>query len=76
MSKLNIEIFTDKEMILQNVNDLSEKIQKISKDDKLRKQIARQGKEKYMKFFNSNLVAEYIINRTLDISNRKISLGN
>ncbi len=64
--------FTDKEMIFyKNVNDLSEKIQKISKDDKLRKKIARQGKEKYMKFFNSNLVAEYIINKTLDISNRK-----
>ncbi len=64
--------FTDKEMIFyKNVNDLSEKIQKISKDDKLRKKIAKQGKEKYMKFFNSNLVAEYIINKTLDISNRK-----
>ena len=49
-----------------NVDNLSEKIQKISKDEKLRKKIARNGKQKYIKYFNSTLVAEYIINKTFD----------
>ena len=54
----------------KNINDLSEKIMKISRDEKLRKQIGKNGKDKYMKYFNSNLVSEFIINKTFDI-NRK-----
>ena len=50
-----------------NVYDLSEKIVKINKDEKLRKSIAKKGKKKYLKYFNSNLVAEFIINKTLQI---------
>ena len=48
-----------------------EKILKVSNDEKLRKSIAKNGKNKYMKFFNSTLVAEYIINKTLGIDNKK-----
>ena len=60
--------FNSNEMVFyKNVSDLSEKIIKISKDEKLRKKIAKNGKKKYMKYFNSDLVAEYIINKTLDI---------
>ena len=44
----------------KNVNDLSEKIMKISRDDKLRKKIAKNGKKKYMKFFNSNIVIKIL----------------
>ena len=55
----------------KNINDLSEKILKISKDEKLRRQIAKNGKNKYMKYFNSTNVAEFIINKTLDINNKK-----
>ena len=51
----------------KNVSDLSEKIIKISKDDKLRKKIGRKGRDKYLKYFNSNLVANYILNKTFDI---------
>ncbi len=54
----------------KNTNDLSEKILKISSDDKLRKKIAKNGKIKYMKFFNSDLVSKYIIDRTLDIKSK------
>ena len=65
------DFFNNKEMVFyKNINDLSEKIMKISRDEKLRKQIAKNGKDKYMKYFNSNLVAEFIINKTFDI-NRK-----
>ena len=64
--------FNDKEMVFyKNVSDLSEKIIKISNDDKQRRLIARKGKEKYMKYFNSNKVAEYIINKSLEIKSNK-----
>ena len=66
------DFFNDKEMVFyKNLNDLSEKILKISQDEKLRKSIAKNGKDKYMKYFNSNLVAEFIINKTLGVSNKK-----
>ena len=55
----------------KNVNDLSEKVIKISSDELLRKKIARNGKIKYMKYFNSDLVSEYIIDKTLDIKSKK-----
>ena len=64
--------FNDNEMIFyKNVNDLSEKILRIANDDKKRRSIAKKGKDKYMKYFNSNLVAEYIINKSLDINQKK-----
>ena len=64
--------FNDKEMVFyKDTNDLSEKILKIANDDKLRKTIAKNGKDKYMKYFNSNLVAEFIINKSLGISDKK-----
>ena len=64
--------FNENEMVFyKNSNDLSEKILKISSDDKLRKKIAKNGKLKYMKYFNSNLVAEYIINKTLDLNSKE-----
>ncbi len=61
------DFFTDQEMVFyKNVNDLSEKILRISSDEKLRKRIAKQGKNKYMKYFNSDLVSKFIIDKTLD----------
>mgnify|MGYP001217895307 CR=1 FL=1 len=69
------DFFNDNEMIFYNsVSDLSEKILKISRDEKLRKKIGKNGKLKYLKYFNSNLVAEYIINKTFDINNNKTYL--
>jgi len=66
------DFFNDKEMVFySNVNDLSEKISKISKDEKLRRSIGKKGKDKYTKYFNSNLVADFIINKTFDINIKK-----
>ena len=63
------DFFNDKEMVFyKNLSDLSEKISKISQDEKLRRYIGKNGKEKYLKYFNSNLVAKFIINKTLDIN--------
>ena len=66
------DFFNSSEMVFyKNVNDLSEKILRISRDEKLRKKIAKNGKKKYMKYFNSSLVAEFIINKTLGIESKK-----
>ena len=63
------DFFNKDEMVFYNsVNDLSEKILRISKDDKLRKKIGKKGRDKYLKYFNSNLVADFIINKTFDIN--------
>ena len=64
--------FNDNEMVFYNgVSDLSEKIIKISNDEKLRKLIGRRGKEKYFKYFNSTTIAEFIINKTFDQDSKK-----
>ena len=38
---------------------------------KLRKSIGKKGKKKYMKYFNSTLVADFIINKTLGRMDKK-----
>ena len=40
----------------------------------MRKNIAKKGKEKYMKYFNSNIVAKYIIEKTLGLNVKKKNL--
>ena len=66
------DFFEDDEMIFyKNISDLSEKILKLTKDDNLRRKIGKKGKLKYMKYFNSTLVAEFIINKTFQINNKK-----
>ena len=64
--------FNNDEIIFySSISNLSEKIQKYARDDKLRKKIAKMGKMKYMKYFNSTVVADYILNNTFDISYKK-----
>ncbi len=66
------DFFEDNEMIFyKNINDLSEKILKMSRDEKLRRYVAKKGKEKYMKHFNSNIVADFIINKSLNINKKR-----
>ncbi len=63
--------FTKDEIVLyKNVNDLSEKIIKYSNDNKLRNTIAKKGKKKYFKYFNSTNIAEFIINKSFDIKKK------
>jgi spore maturation protein CgeB len=67
--------FNDNEMVFyKNISDLSEKIKRISSDEKLRKKIGQNGKKKYMKYFNSNKVAQYIIDKTLGIKSKDFYL--
>ncbi len=66
------DFFKDDEMVFyKNIDDLSEKIIKISKDEKLRKKIGKKGKDKYLKYFNSTLVAKFILEKTLDIKSKQ-----
>ncbi len=66
------DFFSSNEMVFyKDISDLSEKILKITKDDRLRVRIARNGKMKYFKYFNSEIVADFIINKTFEINNNK-----
>ena len=66
------DFFNEDEMVFyKNLSDLSEKILKFSKDDKLRKKIGNKGRVKYLKYFNSTLVAEFIINKSLGMKNKR-----
>jgi glycosyltransferase involved in cell wall biosynthesis len=63
--------FSKDEIILyKNISDLSEKIIKFSKDYKMRNKIAKKGREKYFKFFNSTIVSEFIINKTYNVNKK------
>jgi len=63
-----MDFFSNREMVFyKNINDLSEKIIKIAKDEKYRKMIGSNGKKKYFKYFNSDIVADFIVNKTLNL---------
>ena len=69
-TKYNHFFEKDEMVFYKNIEDLSEKIAKISKDEKLRKKIGKKGREKYLKYFNSTLVADFILNKTLGLNNK------
>ena len=65
------DFFTNKEIITySNYNDLVEKILKYKRNDTERKMIAKNGKLKYLKYFNSTVIAEYIINKTYGLKKK------
>ena len=65
------DFFSQKEVIFyDNLQDLSEKLNKYKKDTKKGKLIAKNGRNKYFKYFNSNLVSEYILNKTFDLKSK------
>ena len=71
------DFFNDKEMVFyKNLNDLSDKIIRIANDEKLRISIAKAGKKKYFKYFNSTLVADFILNKTLGLKTKTNYLWN
>ena len=54
----------DEVVFYNNLNDLSEKIHKYKKNIYDRKKIARNGKKMYFKYFNSTIVADFILSKT------------
>ena len=62
--------FTDQEIVFYNsINDLSDKIKFYSKNDHLRKKIARNGKIKYFDLFNEKKIAKFFIDNSLGKKN-------
>ena len=63
--------FSNDEIVLyKNISDLSEKIIKYSNDFRLRNNVAKKGRLKYFKYFNSTIISEFILNKTFDIKKR------
>ena len=70
--KTKIGRFFEKDEIItyKNISDLSEKIIKYSYDNKERSRIAKKGRDKYFKYFNSKIVADFLINKTFGINKK------
>ena len=59
--------FNNNEAIFySSINDLSKKLNKFVKNNKSRNLIAKNGKLKYHKKYNSKIIANYIISKTFD----------
>jgi len=66
------DFLNNKEIVTyKDLNDLAKKIIKFNKNDKLRKKIAKRGRSKYHKFFNSKEISEFIIAKTFNIKEKK-----
>ncbi len=60
----------DEIIMYKNISDLSEKIIKFSNDHKLRNSVAKKGRIKYFRYFNSTIIAEFILNKTFEIKKK------
>ena len=66
------DFFSNNEMIFyKDIDDLSYKINKYKKDIKIGKKIAKLGKKKYFKYFNSSTVSDYMISKTFNFKPEK-----
>ncbi len=66
------DFFSKNELIFyKDINDLSYKLNKFKKDKKQGKKIARKGRDKYLKYFNSDLVSDFILSKTFQYNNKK-----
>ena len=71
------DFFTDKELVFyNNLDDLSYKINKFNKDRYLGKKIAEAGQKKYLKYFNSTVVSDFMISRIFDIKSKNKFIWN
>ena len=71
------DFFSKEEMIFyNNLDDLSYKLNKYKKDFKTAKKIAKKGKKTYLKNFNSTIVADFILSKTLDFKSKNNFIWN
>ena len=62
------DFFTNNEMIFyKDIEDLIDKVNFYKKNEILRAKIAINGKKKYFKIFNNNIVGDYILTKALEI---------
>ena len=67
-TRLN-KLFTEKEVVFYNSNkDLNTKLNLMIKNKNLRNKLAKNGRVKYHKKFNSTIIADYIISKTFGIN--------
>ena len=65
------DFFNKKQAIFyDDIDDLSYKINKFKKDNKNRINIAKNGRDFYLKKFNSTLVADFILSKTFDYKSK------
>ena len=65
------DFFSKNEMIFYNdLDDLGYKLNKYKKDNKIAKKIAQNGRAAYIKKFNSTIVADFILSKTLDYKSK------
>ena len=55
-----------------NIDDLSYKLNKYKRDDAKRREIAKRGKEFYLKYINSTIVADFILSNTFDLKSKNV----
>ena len=66
------KLFKKDEVVFYNsLNDLSKKIDIYLNNKTLRNKIAKRGKEKYLKHLNSTKVASFIVNKSMNFTNKK-----
>ena len=70
-TQFNDFLSNDQIIFYENINDLSYKLNKFKKDHKERKRIAKNGRDIYLKRFNSTLVADFILSKTLNYKSKK-----
>jgi len=70
-TKLNKFFLKDEVVFYKSMSDLSKKINFYKINHKLRNKIAKKGQNKYLKYFNSTLVSEFIVNKTMNIKSKK-----
>ena len=61
---------TNEVVFYHDLSDLSEKIHKYKKNSFERKKIARNGKKMYFKYFNSTIVADFILSKTFSYTSK------
>ena len=71
-TELNDFFNNDEIIFYNNIDDLASKIKFYSKNDRLRRKIAKKGKAKYFKLFDGNKVAKYIVDVSLGKKNNLI----
>ena len=60
------DFLTSKEIVFyKDINDLGYKLNKYKRDVKNRKKIAKNGKKIYFKYFNSTIISDYILSKTI-----------
>ena len=65
------DFLSNKEIVFYNdINDLSDKINKYKRDTKEARKIAKNGRNTYLKNFNSTIVSDFILSKLFDYKSK------